>query len=357
MWREYLYKPSYDPDSFVSSEDLHKTYASFQEDEDQPEEPVEVDSSSRKTFQLFTEWANTGSQAKSEAEVQRLVQDVFRHPDFKFDYFLSENYDLATENKKADAEAQLPSVASPLPDSFKPATINIEIPSGVKNRPPYVYAVPGLYYRKLTTAISACFKSPVASQFHYTPFHRFRTSPVTGDKERIYTDIFDSDAFIHEHDMIQRRGELPPDDLQCKREKTVAALMFWSDSTHLANFGTAKLWPIYLYMGNLSKYVRGKPNSGACQHLAYMPSLPDSIEDEMKDKHPSWKTQKKGILTHCRRELIHGVWYFLLDDDFLHAHRYGMVIMCEDGVERRVYPRIFTYSADYPEKCVFLFSG
>lgn len=29
-----------------------------------------------------------------------------------------------------------------------------------------------------------------------------------------------------------------------------------------------------------------------------------------------------------------------------------MVIRCADGVERRVYPRFFTYSADYPEKCV-----
>jgi len=27
----------------------------------------------------------------------------------------------------------------------------------------------------------------------------------------------------------------------CKLKKTVAEIMFWSDSTHLANFGTAKL--------------------------------------------------------------------------------------------------------------------
>jgi hypothetical protein len=29
-----------------------------------------------------------------------------------------------------------------------------------------------------------------------------------------------------------------------------------------------------------------------------------------------------------------------------------MVIQCADGIERRIYPRIFTYSADYPEKWV-----
>jgi len=49
---------------------------------------------------------------------------------------------------------------------------------------------------------------------------------------------------------------------------------------------------------------------------------------------------------------MHAVWKVLLDDDFLHAYNYGIVINCHDGVERRVYPRIFTYSADYPEKYV-----
>jgi hypothetical protein len=30
----------------------------------------------------------------------------------------------------------------------------------------------------------------------------------------------------------------------------------------------------------------------------------------------------------------------------------GFVVRCGDNIERRVYPRIFTYSADYPEKYV-----
>lgn len=57
-------------------------------------------------------------------------------------------------------------------------------------------------------------------------------------------------------------------------------------------------------------------------------------------------------MSHCRRELVHGVWSLLLDDDFIHVYHYGMVIKCIDGVERRVYPRVFSYSADYPEKYV-----
>jgi hypothetical protein len=56
------------------------------------------------------------------------------------------------------------------------------------------------------------------------------------------------------------------------------------------------------------------------------------------------------VSTHCRRELMHAVWAILLDDDFLHAYEHGIVILCPDGIFRRFYPRIFTYSADYPEK-------
>lgn len=43
-----------------------------------------------------------------------------------------------------------------------------------------------------------------------------------------------------------------------------------------------------------------------------------------------------------------------MDPDFLHAYQHGIVIECADGITRRVYPRVFTYSADYPEKLVAL---
>lgn len=56
------------------------------------------------------------------------------------------------------------------------------------------------------------------------------------------------------------------------------------------------------------------------------------------------------ILTHCRRELMHGVLKIVLDDDFVEAYKHGIVLQCPDGVIRRIFPRIFTYSADYPEK-------
>ncbi len=47
---------------------------------------------------------------------------------------------------------------------------------------------------------------------------------------------------------------------------------------------------------------------------------------------------------------MHAIWELLLDEEFMNAYEHGIVIMFADGIERRVYPRFVTYSADYPEK-------
>ncbi len=37
----------------------------------------------------------------------------------------------------------------------------------------------------------------------------------------------------------------------------------------------------------------------------------------------------------------------------MEMHEHGIKVTCGDGVVRRLFPRFFTYSADYPEKYVF----
>ena len=56
------------------------------------------------------------------------------------------------------------------------------------------------------------------------------------------------------------------------------------------------------------------------------------------------------LLTHCKCELFHAVWKIILDDEFVEAYKNGIVIKCHDGVLCQVFPWIFTYLADYPEK-------
>ena len=57
-----------------------------------------------------------------------------------------------------------------------------------------------------------------------------------------------------------------------------------------------------------------------------------------------------NTITHLKRELLHKIWDLLLDPQFLHAYEHGIVLKCADGITRRIFPRFFTYSADYPEK-------
>ena len=66
--------------------------------------------------------------------------------------------------------------------------------------------------------------------------------------------------------------------------------------------------------------------------------------------HIGGKGPKQAFMAHCHREVYHAQWAIILDEEFLEAYEHGIVIDCCDGIRRRFYPRIFTYSADYPEK-------
>ena len=349
LFRAYQHCPTYDPDSTVPSDDLaHVVPETSTEGSIDAIPDTSTSSSTNIATELLLNWQNSGSELKSHAEVNRLVEEVLRHPDFTVEVL--NGFEAGRENRKQDKEDE--KSAGLQFEGFQETTVKIEVPSGDKNVPSRIFEIPGLQFRKLTTLIQSAFTSPLAPKFHFSPFRLFHQTTSSDEEvvtERVYSELYNSKAFIKEHNKVQR-APLPPDEPDCRREKVVASLMFWSDSTHLAQFRMAKIWPIYMYLGNLSKYTRGEPSSKAGQHVAYIPSLPDSLQDVLASWHPKWKTQKKHLLTHCRRELMHAIWRILLDDDFLHAYTYGIVIKCHDGVERRVYPRIFTYSADYPEK-------
>jgi hypothetical protein len=69
---------------------------------------------------------------------------------------------------------------------------------------------------------------------------------------RCFDEVYTSDAFIEANDTLQKQQN----ELGCRLEKVILGLMLWSDSAHSASFGpNAKVWPIYLYFANLSKYI------------------------------------------------------------------------------------------------------
>lgn len=102
---------------------------------------------------------------------------------------------------------------------FTSANPTIGLLSGARDTPRSSFNVPGLHFRKLTSAIHEAFHSPYAHHIHFSPF-RFFHKPAGGTVEEcIYNEVYTSDAFIEEHKQFQRHGAVPPEELDCKLEK------------------------------------------------------------------------------------------------------------------------------------------
>jgi hypothetical protein len=222
------------------------------------------------TFHLMN-WFHSGSNQKSLAELDRLVNDVILAPDFKADDL--HGFRATREADRLNDWENKPDSPLRAKDGWVETSVKIAVPAdGVKhsseaNAPQY--AVPGVFYRPLLEVIRAAFSERAAEYFHLTPFESYWQPAPDSPPERIITDLYTSDAFIEEHKKI--KNQHPIDG--CQLETVVAAIMLWSDSTHLTSFGNASLWPIYLYLGNQSKYTRAKPSAFAAHHLAYMPKV------------------------------------------------------------------------------------
>lgn len=181
-------------------------------------------------------------------------------------------FDAHRENQRLDMSLSRDELRS----QFNESTVEILVPSGDANISPVPFSIPGLLHRKLTSVIQEAFTGSLSHLLHFSPYKLFHKSP-SGEDERVYGEIYTSDAFLNETEKVRRHGQLPPDDPGCVREKVVAAVMFASDATQLTQFGDTKAWPIYFMPGNLSKYVRAKPDSGGLLHLAYIPAVIISI--------------------------------------------------------------------------------
>ncbi|KAG2066148.1 hypothetical protein BDR04DRAFT_1130128 [Suillus decipiens] len=152
------------------------------------------------------------------------------------------------------------------------------------------FTVPGFQYCLLTAITCAAFSEAASNQ-----------------EQCLYDELYTSDAWIEAHDNLQKERRSDG----CMLERVIAGLMFWSDLMHLAQFGNASAWLVYLFFGNQSKYMCACPTSSACHPVAFIPTV---------------------------------------NDDFLEVYKNGIIVKCYNGVYCRVFPRIFTYPADYPEK-------
>jgi hypothetical protein len=184
-----------------------------------------------------------------------------------------QDFDLKRETELFDEYLEGKGKGSlPVRDGWKVTSVGISVPDGKVHEyeaDAPVYQVPGLHYRPLVEVIKTAIEEAGDRCFHYTPFKQYWSPNPAKTPQRVYDEVYSSPAMVQEHTAIQNQ----PAEPGCLLERVVLCLMFWSDSTHLASFGDASLWPLYLFFGNQSKWLRVKPRSNVCHHVAYFPKV------------------------------------------------------------------------------------
>ena len=224
-------------------------------------------------FHLMS-WFYRPSITKSIGELNSLVKDVILAPEFRPEDLIS--FDATKEHELMDKYRDITSDI-PTPFSFDDSWIKdfVEIPlpcdgfdlGSESNAPKFRVE---FYYRKILDVIQAALAEPAAEKFHTSPFKAYWKPSPDAPEERIYSEIYTGDAWNAEYEEVRNSARNGPN---AQLEAFVIALLIWSDSTSLAQFGDAQLWPIYLYLGNQSKYERSKPTAFASHHLAYIPKV------------------------------------------------------------------------------------
>jgi hypothetical protein len=198
-----------------------------------------------------------------------------------FDNF-GESFSTAREAKRMDTTRNLTSNLSddsePLPfrhhDGWIKGSVSIAVPcDGIafqseEEAPRFV--VNGIWYRRPLEVIKMAFSERAAESFHTTPFKEYWKPAEDEPEERIYSETFTADIFNEEYETLRTTPREGPNS---ELEPFVAGIIFYSDATQLASFGTASLYPMYMYIGNQSQYLRAKPSEFTAHHIAYIPKV------------------------------------------------------------------------------------
>jgi hypothetical protein len=230
--------------------------------------------SENRSEDLILRWMTIGL-GNTPAGVNDLVHNVMRHPDFNPSEL--ENFNATTSIRRFDRQHF--STTGPTlkaSDGWKEGSVRIRVPcTGVKQKEEEApeFVVDGILYRDVVEVITTELEDKDAfDSIHVAPYEEWWYPDGGGDPVRVYSEVYNSDAMLQaDKEMREKLGAAPglEDDL----ETFLVTALLYSDATHLASFGTASLWPFYLFLGNVSKYIRSKPTSFSAHHIAYIPTV------------------------------------------------------------------------------------
>jgi hypothetical protein len=293
VYREYLCGiPSYTPDEFRNLDELCDTPTLVQSTPSPlstgPQSAPVFFSPYRNvsTFRLM-HWYHGTSSLKSFGELNRLVKDVILADDFKVEDL--NGFSAEREAGRIDNHHDKSSSIFSTDDGWIESSVFIPVPIEKGHNVPKMtertaprFEVQGLFYRNITKVVQCALKESSASQYHIFPFKEYWKPSSHEHAERLYSEIYTSDVMIEAHQATQHNA-IQHDGSTCTLEKVVIPLMLWSDATLLTSFGDTSLWPVYLFLGNLSKYIRGKPSSFSAHHIAYIPKVTTLLHRPFSD--------------------------------------------------------------------------
>jgi hypothetical protein len=272
LWRQYQteFPPLYDPEENVTLKDL--TISGSPTSESYSSAPVTNDFRpypNSSSFLLGEWYWNEGVQ-KSQDNFRKLLEIVgssdFNPEDIKTTNWKKVDDQLGGEDLKwLDEDA-----------GWIKTPITIPVPFQARTEEPgtHSYFETNLYHRSLVSVIrEKLTNSQSHPHFYYEPYNVFWRGR-NGAHQQVYGELYSSKAFLDAHSALLNS----PSEKDCKLPRSIAALMFWSDATHLTSFGSAQIWPLYMFFGNESKYRRCKPSLYTCEHIAYFEKVKSKRE-------------------------------------------------------------------------------
>ncbi|KAJ3535522.1 hypothetical protein NMY22_g6451 [Coprinellus aureogranulatus] len=305
------------------------------------------------SFDLGEWFYGQGSQ-KSLKDFKALVE-VLTSPDFSLDDIRDTKWTRVFQELGKNKEDINVKRAEWVDDAgWKTTDIEVDVP--VHARVPQApgrgvekHVVGKLFHRSIVSIVEEKIRNAEDSRhFHYDGCELlWQPGPSESSPEfRIMSELYHSEAFLQAQKEV---NDSPPAAIKdCQLPRVVVGLMFWSDATHVSTFSTCKIWPLYMLFANESKYRRSRGGVDLCNHVAYFDALSDDFKDYLLGR--TGGRLPPNLMTYLNREVAHAQWEIILDDELLKAIVEGILIECRDGVLRRFFIRIFTYSTDYPER-------
>ncbi|KAJ3551876.1 hypothetical protein NM688_g4455 [Phlebia brevispora] len=252
---------------------------------------------------------HTGSNAKSNAEIDCFVHEVLDIDDCNRAHL--QGFSMAREERSLD-EAILSDES--LPAAGKLRRRFSSVMSGRETWRSSVERSPRIHRRNTSSSLATK--------------KRFK-DPLTGEDVRIHSELDNCDTFMRAQAKV-RANRNPADGPEV--EYGAFPIRTYSDVTRLAKYGVALVWPAYAIMGGISQYG-GKAGTFTAHRIAYLPSV----------------SPVPFLVSMCSYDRSAAD---LVQDEYKKVYDISPNedIICRDGITRRLFPRIFTYSADYPER-------